>query len=176
MHLQALSCLVLFSPLAWGANFAYESVVLREEDTKNFPAIAFGDVSNPPDKGPRCKVEPGDPGWPSHLEWAEFNKAIGGRLLAPSPAAAACYPGNEYNETQCEFLLGAASQTRFYSDDPLTVFTEWPEGNTCEARLDPTGECTLGGFPYYVVNASSVRDIQVAVNFARNNHIRLIVK
>lgn len=41
---------------------------------------------------------------------------------------------------------------------------------------DPTESCTLGGYPSYAVNASSVAQIQLAVNFARNSGVRLVVK
>jgi hypothetical protein len=37
-------------------------------------------------------------------------------------------------------------------------------------------ECTLGGYPEYSVNVSTVAQIQLAVNFARNTNIRLVVK
>lgn len=36
--------------------------------------------------------------------------------------------------------------------------------------------CTLGGFPEYAVNVSNVAQIQLAVNFARNTNVRLVVK
>jgi hypothetical protein len=36
--------------------------------------------------------------------------------------------------------------------------------------------CTLGGYPVYAVNATTVAHIQLAVNFARNQDIRLVVK
>jgi FAD/FMN-containing dehydrogenase len=36
--------------------------------------------------------------------------------------------------------------------------------------------CTLGGYPVYVVDARNARDIQAAVNFARNMNIRLVIK
>jgi hypothetical protein len=41
---------------------------------------------------------------------------------------------------------------------------------------DPNGNCTLGGFPSYVVNATNVAQIQLAVNFARNANLRLVIK
>lgn len=40
----------------------------------------------------------------------------------------------------------------------------------------PSNNCTLGGYPSYVVNASTVANIQLAVNFARNSNLRLVVK
>ena len=36
--------------------------------------------------------------------------------------------------------------------------------------------CTQGGFPVYAVNVSSVSHIQLAINFARNNKLRLVIK
>ncbi|KAJ2991949.1 hypothetical protein NUW58_g2332 [Xylaria curta] len=36
--------------------------------------------------------------------------------------------------------------------------------------------CTLGGFPSYSLNVTTVAQIQLAVNFARNQHIRLVIR
>lgn len=47
---------------------------------------------------------------------------------------------------------------------------------TCPPTANPADSCTLGGYPSYVVNASSVSEIQMAVNFARNQGLRLVVK
>jgi hypothetical protein len=38
-----------------------------------------------------------------------------------------------------------------------------------------TSTCELGGFPSYVVKATRVSQIQLAVNFARNLNIRFVV-
>jgi hypothetical protein len=45
-------------------------------------------------------------------------------------------------------------------------------------RNDTTeaSQCTLGGFPEYVVNVTSTAQVQLAVNFARNLNIRLVIK
>lgn len=125
---------------------------------------------------PRCKAFPGNEDWPTFREWSQLNKSINGALLKPVPAASACYDGQDYNSTQCHFLLTGASETRFYSDDPLTVLTQWPQGNTCLASSDPKGNCTRGGFPVYVANVTTVEAIQAAVNFARRNNVRLVIK
>jgi hypothetical protein len=50
------------------------------------------------------------------------------------------------------------------------------EGLTCKPELGPDGDCTLGGYPVYVVNAKNVYQIQLAVNLARNLNIRLVIK
>lgn len=38
------------------------------------------------------------------------------------------------------------------------------------------GNCTLGGFPSYVVNVHNVAQIQLAVNLARSLNLRLVIK
>ena len=158
-------------------NFPYESVQLRDADVGAFSDIAFGNISNPKIAVPSgCKEYPGSPGWPSQDEWARLNQSLGGSLLKPAPPASVCYHGPRYNEKMCDFLLYNASTTRFYLDDPVTVLSQWAQGESCVATLNSHGSCTQGGFPDYVVNASSVKHIQIAVNFARNRNIRLVIK
>ncbi|KAK4032940.1 hypothetical protein C8A01DRAFT_20055 [Parachaetomium inaequale] len=171
--------LVALLPAATATNFPFEETQLSEDDIGNFSAIAFGDTasSSAGSEGvSRCRFEPGDRGWPTDQEWARLNATLEGRLLKPVPPAAACYPGPYYDQAKCDFLLGLVNTTHFFLDDPLTILTTWPEGDTCFAVANPTGNCTQGGYPSYVVNASSVKDIQLAVNFARNRNIRLNIK
>jgi len=54
----------------------------------------------------------------------------------------------------------------------------WPvyQGRTCLPIDSPNGTCDLGGFPIYAVNISTVAQIQLAINFARNANIRLVIK
>lgn len=54
--------------------------------------------------------------------------------------------------------------------------TEWPQGDTCLPGLEVEGSCTQGRFPTYVVNVTTVKQVQVAVNFARNAEVRLVIK
>jgi len=163
-----------FASLSACTNFPWEKVQLTEEEL--YPDIAFGHTHGARYTGPRCKIAPGDPGWPSTDEWDKFNQTLGGVLLKPMPPGAVCYPGDHYDADKCNFLLTRASGTRFYSDDPLTVLTDWAAGNTCQVSRNPVGNCTQGGFPVYVVNATTVKHIQLAVNFARNRHLRLVIK
>lgn len=61
-------------------------------------------------------------------------------------------------------------------NDPVSIGPQWVEGNTCLPTSNPNDICTLDGFPAYVVKATTVRHIQLAVNFARNANIRLVIK
>lgn len=159
-------------------NFPWESVQLTDADIGNFSAIAFGDKAklNSTSSNSTCKAYPGSSDWPIDSEWSQLNISLGGALLKPVPPASVCYPGPLYDANKCNYLLYNASTSRLYLDDPITVLTEWPEGGTCYATPYPTGNCTQGGFPVYVVNATTVKHIQIAVNFARNKNIRLVIK
>ncbi|KAK3900418.1 putative fad binding domain-protein [Staphylotrichum tortipilum] len=153
-----------------------ESVQLRDDDVAGFPGAKFGLWAGHHPSKLECKAFPGTDDWPSEREWRRLNATLGGALLQPVLPAAACYAGPNYDADKCAFLVNNASRSHFYIDDPVTVLTQWPQGETCLPVLNATGTCTRGGFPDYVVNASTVRHVQAAVNFARNNNVRLIIK
>jgi hypothetical protein len=160
-------------------NFPFELAQLSHADIEDFPAVRFADKFQAPswdNATPRCRAWPGTHDWPSDSEWKQFNASLGGALLRPLPPASACYQGEQYNETTCRWLVNRADGTHFWLDDPLTTLTQWPQGSTCTLAINATGTCTRGGFPEYVVNATSVKHIQAAVNFARNRNIRLVIK
>ncbi|KAH6619091.1 hypothetical protein B0J18DRAFT_370853 [Chaetomium sp. MPI-SDFR-AT-0129] len=149
---------------------------LTAQDISTFPSLAFGNT-HAPFTLPACKSFPGDPSWPTDTEWSRLNKTLQGALLQPLPPASVCYGSSpNFNADTCVFLRTQASQTSFYLDDPLSILTQWPQGNTCLLSANPTGNCTQGGFPVYVVNATTVKHVQAAVNFARNRNIRLVIK
>lgn len=54
----------------------------------------------------------------------------------------------------------------------------WPiwQGRSCLPTNTTNGTCTLGAYPSYTVNISSVSQIQLALNFARNTNLRLVIK
>jgi hypothetical protein len=159
-------------------NFPYESKQLAESDIGDFSAVAFGNASPQSTyQGPKCKLQPEDTAWPTEIQWARLNNSIQGQLLMPHHVEESCYPGPAYNNNTCAFLVSTARTSRYYFDDPLTALTTWGQGATCLAMLDTAGRsCTHGGSPVYMVNATSVRDIQLAVNFARNQNLRLVIK
>lgn len=153
----------------------FESSRLEPKDADAFPAIGFPQGSAQPPKT-ECRAFPGSDDWPTDEDWRRFNASIDGALLKPAPPAAACYPGPLYDLGKCNYLLSNATKDHFYLDDPLTVLTQWTQGNTCLATLNATGTCTQGGFPVYVVNATTVKHVQAAINFARNKNLRLVIK
>lgn len=65
----------------------------------------------------------------------------------------------------------------YSKEDPLIPFGQWQLNNPCPITNSISqSRCNLTSFPAYVVNATTVKHIQLAVNFARNNNIRLTIK
>lgn len=53
------------------------------------------------------------------------------------------------------------------------------QGRTCDPpamAASSAKNCTIGGFPPYAINATSAKDVQLGVNFARSNGIRIVIK
>lgn len=179
MHLLLL---LVVMPLASAAHFIPHDTQLTTRDISVFPSIGFESQSLLTEAtAPRCKAFPGDTDWPSDVEWDRLNRTLGGALLKPLPPASVCYPSSpNYNPSACFALFTKA----YYLDDPVSPAQQWTTGNACLPvwNLNATGNwnstltCKQGGFPMYVVNATSVRDVQAAVNFARNKNIRLVIK
>ncbi|KAK8018707.1 hypothetical protein PG991_007897 [Apiospora marii] len=164
-----------------GYNFPFEAVQLAPADTKAFAAIAFGDAEDArsvqDSYSYECRAFPGEASWPPEEEWRKLNSSLGGALLQPPPPGAVCYNSSEYyDQAACNRILTNGRSGRFYIDDPVTGLTAWTQGRTCPVASNPEGNCTQGGFPAYVVNATTVKHVQIGVNFARNRNLRLVVK
>ncbi|EAU38517.1 conserved hypothetical protein [Aspergillus terreus NIH2624] len=125
----------------------------------------------------KCKLLPGDALWPAPAIWSLFDWLLGGRLVKTVPLAASCYSSwPEYDPDQCQVVSDNWTVSYLHAADPASIM--WPlyEGRSCMPTDDPSGECTVGGYSSYAVNVSNVAQIQLAVNFARNAGLRLVVK
>ena len=158
--------------------FPFEDIQLTTSAIGNFSAVGFGNTTSaqPLTKIAECRAFPGDKSWPTEAEWSSLNLTLGGALLKPVPVSSVCYGGPGHDASRCNYLVGAAGRSHFYLDDPLTVLSPWTEGGTCVAALNARGSCTQGGYPVYVVNATTAKHVQAAVNFARNKNLRLVIK
>lgn len=75
-------------------------------------------------------------------------------------------------------LFGIIMLTRASSmEDPVSPGSQWQTGHSCPLPVNNANyTCTNDGTPSYVVNATTPKQVQLAVNFARNNNIRLVIK
>lgn len=169
-------------------NFPWESVNLTDAEVNGHPEIAFGKPPTPlgvhsnGTSTTTCKTYPGDANWPDIIQWDEFNQTLGGALIKPISPVSVCYQGPGYNAAKCAYVRENFANSTYETNDPAAPVAQWVEGNSCP--LPPVSgnvahansSCTSAGYPAYVVNATTVRHIQLAVNFARNANIRLIIK
>lgn len=124
----------------------------------------------------KCKVFPGDKAFPGKFIWSVFDLLTGGALIKTVPLGSACYKGEHYDEEKCKFLLDNWHNSTTHIDDPTSVMSPLFQGATCEpSNAASGGKCTIGGFPLYAMKATNVAQIQLAVNFARNLNLRLII-
>jgi FAD/FMN-containing dehydrogenase len=111
---------------------------------------------------PTSRVRPGDPGWPSDAAWEELNRQVEGRLMkvqspliacVDAPSSAAC--AQTFKELKNPYYLG--------DEVGLTQSLGWVGAWTSEPSV-------------YAVAAKETADVVAAVNFAKKNNLRLVVK
>ncbi|KAF6796333.1 restculine oxidase [Colletotrichum sojae] len=128
----------------------------------------------------KCKTYPGDVLWPSKAVWGVFSLLTGFAVTETVPIGASCYDefGN-YDAARCDYITKEWTNSTIHTEDPTSVMSPLYQGLTCvppSVNNISTGACTVGGYPSYVVKATNVAQIQLAVNFARNLNLRLVVK
>ncbi|PVH96316.1 putative 6-hydroxy-D-nicotine oxidase [Periconia macrospinosa] len=123
-----------------------------------------------------CKPAPGDADWPSPDTWNTLNLLTGGALISTVPLGAACFQGEHYDAVRCAVILERWDDPHLHAEDPTSVMNPLYQGATCMPQNAATGgTCEIGGSASYSVNVSTVSQVQLAVNFARNTGVRLIV-
>ncbi|KAK3389560.1 hypothetical protein B0H63DRAFT_101611 [Podospora didyma] len=124
-----------------------------------------------------CKTVPGDARWPTRAIWSVLNLLTGDALIDTVPIGAVCYPNSGvYDAAKCDRIIAGWALSSTHSADPTSVMSPIFQGETCMPRNGNSSTCTLGGFPTYVVKISTVAQVQLAINLARNLNLRLVVK
>lgn len=156
---------------------------LTEQGVSNISLFEFASDSESQKRAAlgQCKTAPGDFLWPGSTIWALLNLLTGGATIKNVPLASVCYTSwGNYDADRCAWVTEQWSDVDLHIESPSDLMFPMWEGTTCippgiEAN-EPTGNCTLGGYPSYVVNATNVAQIQLAVNLARNLNLRLVIK
>ncbi|KAL4908689.1 hypothetical protein BDW74DRAFT_188589 [Aspergillus multicolor] len=161
--------------------FDFEAVQLLPADLQRLndskaSLFSFGSTTTHVDNSSLCKPFPGDSTWPSGATWSALDQVTGGALMKGVPRASTCYSGPTYDATDCEYLTSQWTNSYFHLDDPIEMLSPVYQGLTCQPTADPEANCTMGGYPHYVVNATNVAQVQLGINFARNTGVRLVVK
>jgi hypothetical protein len=111
--------------------------------------------------GPRQRVRPGDPQWPSAAKWRELKRAVGGNLLEVHPLFAACAAAAA---PACAEVLKNI-RNPFYIGDQAggTQVSGWLDAWTPAASV-------------YALRAHHAAHVAAGVNFARRHNLRLVIK
>jgi FAD/FMN-containing dehydrogenase len=108
------------------------------------------------------RVRTSDASWPSAASWDKLNQAAGGRLIKVQPLLAAC--ANGANSADCQVVLKDVQNPYYVGDQPAGTQTAgWVDAWTSAPSV-------------YAVAARTTADVVAAVEFARENKLRLVVK
>src|SRR5271157_3632261 len=109
-----------------------------------------------------ARVRPGDPAWPSEESWDELGREVEGRLVKVRSPLAACVGAS--SDAACAQVFKEAKNPCYLGDEVgLTQSLGWIGAWTSQPSV-------------YAVAAKTTADVAAAVNFARKNNLRLVVK
>ena len=108
------------------------------------------------------RVRPSDAGWPSKEAWKRLNEAVGGNLIQVEFPMNACLSSSQ--STDCKALFANVKNPYYIGDNPgITQTLGWVDAWATKPSV-------------YAIAARNAADIAAAVNFARENNLRLVVK
>jgi FAD/FMN-containing dehydrogenase len=111
---------------------------------------------------PPARVRPGDPGWPSDARWDQLGRDVGGRLIKVRSPLAACVGAS--SEADCAQVFKGLKNPYYLGDEAgLTQSLGWVGAWTSQPSV-------------YAVAARTKSDVVAAINFARKNNLRVVVK
>lgn len=123
----------------------------------NISAFDFASKNNPRlSCSTECKVFPGDEAWPGGVTWEVFNLLTGLAVLKDVPLSSACYESwGNYNAEACAYITKQWSNVSLHISSPSDLMFPLWQGPTCLppniTTNEPTGNCTVGGYPAYIV-------------------------
>ena len=110
----------------------------------------------------RRRIRLTDPAWPSADSWRRFNDEVAGNLIAVQPLFAACQGQPESDS--CAQAVKYAKNPYWIADQPAgTEVSGWLDAWTPAASV-------------YAIRARDAADVSAGVNFAREHHLRLVIK
>ena len=138
-------------------------------------------VANQAESACRCLY--GQSCWPDENEFAALASQISHPLLHPVPPASACYPPSAPSG-DCSVVIANYTNGDWRSDQPgamqNTNFETFIFHNdtisACYLNTTLGIPCGRGSVPSIGVDARSESDVQIAVNFAKQHNLKLVVK
>ncbi|KAI1135141.1 FAD binding domain-containing protein [Hypoxylon sp. FL0543] len=160
------------TPVLLAILFALAAFFLRDTVTGTFKKREIDNES-------RCRCFPGDSCWPTATEWDEFNQTLGGKLIATIPIASVCHDNQAftpYDAEACGRLQSVWEVPETHLVSPSSPMAPFYANMSCDPFTPREAQCIIGTYVRYSVNASSARDYQLTLAFARRNNIRLVIR
>src|ERR1700753_2638034 len=111
---------------------------------------------------PLRRVRPGDPAWPGADRWEKLRAAVDGNLLEVTPLFGTC--ARSATNVSCEEARQGLRNPFYLGDQP--------GGTQVSGYLNAWQPAAS----VYAVSAHQPSHVVAAVNFARDNNLRLVVK
>ncbi|KAL1961987.1 hypothetical protein VTN77DRAFT_722 [Rasamsonia byssochlamydoides] len=127
---------------------------------------------------PTCRCFPGDDCWPTEQEWNEFNKTLGGKLIATKPLASPCHHDSfgPYDAEKCAEIQAVWGFPETHYKSSSSVQAGWYANQSCDPFLPSDAPCVIGTYVLYAVNASDASDYQKTIEFTKARSIRLVIR
>ncbi|CDM37360.1 CAZyme family AA7 [Penicillium roqueforti] len=122
-----------------------------------------------------CHCLPSDSCWPAPSAWASLNHTVGGRLVATVPIGTPCHAPN-YDAAACAALKTDWNKPQTHLESSSSVMQMFFANQSCDPYTSKNKPCRLGNYVNYAVNVSSSAQVIAAVNFARDNNIRFVIR
>ncbi|KAJ6141938.1 hypothetical protein N7497_011037 [Penicillium chrysogenum] len=122
-----------------------------------------------------CHCLLSDSCWPAPSAWASLNSTVGGRLVATVPIGSPCHEPN-YDAAACAALKANWNMPQPHFDSSSSVMQTYFANQSCDPFTPKSQPCRLGNYVNYAVNVSSSDQVVAAVNFARDNNIRFVIR
>lgn len=130
------------------------------------------------DTGEACRCFPGDACWPSLHEWSRLNDTLGGKLIQTVPIGSVCHDSTfgAYDGPKCEALRSAWLNTSTHDRTSSSPMMPFFANMSCDPFTRRDDRCVLGTHVQFAVDATTVRDYQETLLFARQRNIRLVIR
>ncbi|KAJ6491504.1 hypothetical protein DFH09DRAFT_1453452 [Mycena vulgaris] len=133
-------------------------------------------ASKPPSES--CKCTAGQRCWPSTAEWAALSKTLTHPVFDVHPPGYHCHNPN-FNAALCAAAQANRDNSIWRADQPGAEQSdnwEFTVTSECDINGNRTTPCGQGRVPSVGVNATSVKDIQKALEFAYAKNLKVHVK
>ncbi|KAK0547405.1 hypothetical protein OC846_004035 [Tilletia horrida] len=126
---------------------------------------------------------------PSQSDFKTLAQALSQPLLYPRPSAEPCFTSTapfsatnaSLSSSQCAFVTSQRYNGTWHADQPGSMqLPQWENlfnmSQTCNYAPTPGQKCTQANVNVLAVDARNVKDVQNAMNFARQHRLRTLIK